>query len=544
MSIGQKMTTIADVIRFWSKRSDTLNLHEMVLAVAELTEYDLSGVESQLSEFGLHQMLALMATMLRHESEVTETLSLDEMIDLLIDLSGVATSNGKAFYDNLADAIAECDDKGTVKLYRDIDVGDLENVSIDKNITIDGRGHKITRSYAGGNFFDIKRNVTFNLCNLSAEFNSTPMENTHSEYAFIYGYGLSNSANINVTDCNLRSKRTVIFINNSSVGLTVKNSTITGSTSSISGKENSDISALYVYKGNSKVTIESGSKIRGYHGQAIHLHDTTESCKLTISNSDLSAYETPYGVIDVRNSSPKIDLKGKTTILMGGVIKPRASIRMRGSVLCDPTITLYDNVVTYAGSEGNIYYTKHGKRADFHIRFSDNYAGSWFTSLSTRSTAENCVIRFVSSLKNAGFYALVNKNIDAVNPMDLSGKDLTIKSATIVNSETGAVKSNPCRIYYNGFDCMLNISGTTILDITNLELLADHGSVFKLNGGEATVQTKSCIIQGNPILAGFTVGEDTFITYDTATRDALVAEGHYVEEIYDQDSVPCYSVVA
>ena len=557
MSIGQKMTTIADAIRFWSKRSDTLNLREMVLAVADLTGYNLSDVENQLGEFGLSQMLTLMATMLRDESGVTETLSLDEMAALILELSGVAISNGKAFYDNLADAIAECDDGGTVTLFRDIDVGNLENVSIEKSITLDGRSHTITRKTENGNLFIITEDgVTFNIQNIIADVTLA------SGAYFLYGNNIT--ADVNISDSDITATETVLFLRYATCNVTVNSSTLNAGLRNIqfnycSGNVEVNNSNLYggrseanaflIYDSDVNACIKS-SNLYGRNSPALSVRYSDVS--VLIDDSYVQADNTIYGAIDVHNCSPIVDLKNSTRIWIDSITN--ASIRMRGSQNCDPTITLYDNVVLTEGLEGHIYYTTYGERTGFHVRFATDYSGPAFTAMSTWNSSKNCVLALRYSLPEAAesySYVLVNRDVNYTAPILFENHSTYVQSATVVDAETGYEASSPRRIYYNGNGSMFYLqyyndpdyaNYFTHLELNDLYLLADHGTVFHFGTGKIHTHTRDCIVEGQEILTGFT-SEDIFITYDVATRDALVAEGHYVEELYDSNSVLYYSVV-
>ena len=375
--LNRKMSAIATAIRGCTDGSvDKLGLNGIIDELADLTGYDGAKLQNALQSESRDEKLTAMADIIRYGAALTKQLSLDEMALAIAQMSNAVVSNGKALYDTLDIAIAECDDGGTVTLLKDIDVGSLCNVSISKDLTIDGNGHSIKRSYAGENLFVIQESVTFNVCHLNVEFNSI------AKNWFIHSVDVS--SNVNITDCILKSERGVIFLDYSSGSLTVKNSTIQGSAS------------LYLLGGSPEVYIQNSS-VCGDNGQALYLSGTGAS--VTISDSSISANNTTLGAIDVRNCSPTIDLKGTTKILIDE--NTHASIRMRGSANCDPIITLYDDVKLTEGVRSHIYYTAYGKRMGFHVKFADGYQGAKYRVMSTTDSTRNCKIWLENSLDAA-----------------------------------------------------------------------------------------------------------------------------------------------
>lgn len=555
MSVKDKMTSISDAIRNLTLETAVLGLDEMIADTAEIMDYDLSEVEGHLSEMTLDEKLTVMADVIRYGTGLTKRLSLDDMADAITAFPTVAISNGKAFYDNLADAIAECDDGGTVTLFRDIDVGNLSNVSVDKSITLDGRNHTITRKTGSDTLFVItKDGVTFNIQSVIADVS------LGSEECFLYGNNIT--ADVNISDSDITATEIVLFLRYATCNVTVNSSTLNAGLRNIqfnycSGNVEvnnsnlyggrSDANAFLIFDSEVDVCIKS-SNLYGRNSPALSVRYSDIS--VLIDHSYVQADNTLYGAIDVHNCSPLIDLKNSTTIWIDSLTN--ASIRMRGSSNCDPTITLYDSVVLTEGLEGHIYYTTYGERTGFHVRFATDYSGPAFTAMSTWDSSKNCVLALRYSLPEAAesySYVLVNRDVDYTAPIVFENHVTYVQSAVTIDIETGYETSKPRRIYYNGDGSMFYLqyyddpdyaNYFTHLELNDLYLLADHGTVFYFGSGKIHTLTRNCVVEGQKVLTGFT-SEDIFITYDVTTRDALVAEGHYVEEIYDPNSVLYYS---
>lgn len=391
MNVKEKMTNVANAIRGLTLNSNPLSLNDMVIWLAKLTGYDISNVE--LSRITSDDKFTIMAESIRHATSVTRKLSLDDMAEIL---NAVVASDGKALYNTLEDAIVACDTGGTVTLLKDIDVGETSDVLIEKNITLDGHGHTLTREVEGGHLFVIKKSgVVLNVKNLKCGVNASV------DKAFIHANALS--ANLNIENCELNSNDVVVYFKNVNGNTSIKNSIVkskeqafqfnytTGTikilNSSLHGNSSTD-AVLHLYDSRSSISIEA-SQIFGCYAPAISLRYS--NVPVTISDSYIQAdYSNYLSAIDIHNCSPTVKLKGTSCIWIDSF--GHASIRMRGSQDCDPTITLYDNVVLTDGVRSPIYYTTYAYRTGFHVNFADSYQSAKYLVLSTTDNTSNCCV--------------------------------------------------------------------------------------------------------------------------------------------------------
>lgn len=405
MSVKEKMTAIADAIRNITLETAALGLDEMIAGTAGIMDYDLSEVEGQLPEMTLDEKLTAMADIIRQGAAFSKLLSLDEMARVITEFPNAVVSDGKAFYDTLDAAIAACDDGGTVTLLKDIDVGEMSDVLIEKDITLDGNGHTLTREVEGGHLFVIKKSgVVLNVKNLKCEVNASV------DKAFIHANALS--ANLNIENCELNSNEVVVYFRNVDGDTSIKNSTVkskeqvfqfnytTGTieilNSSLHGNSSTD-ATLHLYDSLSSVSIEA-SRMIGSYAPAISIRYS--NVPVTISDSYIQAGYTNYlGAIDIHNCSPTVNLKGTSYIWIDSLV--HASIRMRGSQNCDPIITLYDNATLTDGVRSHIYYTTYAYRTGFHVKFADGYTGAKYKVLSTTDSDLACQVWLEDNLSAA-----------------------------------------------------------------------------------------------------------------------------------------------
>lgn len=404
MSVNDKMTAIADAIRNITLETAALGLDEMIAGTAGIMDYDLSEVEGQLPEMTLDEKLTAMADIIRHGAAFSKLLSLDEMARVITEFPNAVVSDGKAFYDTLDAAIAACDDGGTVTLLKDIDVGDLSNVSVDKSITLDGRNHTITRKTGSDTLFVItKDGVTFNIQSVIADVSLGSGE------CFLYGNNIT--ADVNIIDSNITSTENVLFLRSSTCNVTVNSSTLNAGLRNIqfnycSGNVEvnhsnlyggrSDANAFLIYDSDVDACIKN-SNLYGRNSPALSVRYSDVS--VLIDNSYVQADNTIYGAIDVHNCSPWIDLKGSTKVTVDELT--HASIRMRGSQNCDPRITLYDNATLTDGVRSHIYYTTYAYRTGFHVKFADGYTGAKYKVLSTTDSDLACQVWLEDNLSAA-----------------------------------------------------------------------------------------------------------------------------------------------
>lgn len=404
MSVKEKMTAIADAIRNITLETAALGLDEMIAGTAGIMDYDLSEVEGQLPEMTLDEKLTAMADIIRHGAAFSKLLSLDEMARVITEFPNAVVSDGKAFYDTLDAAIAACEEGGTVTLLKDVDVGDLSNVSIDKSITLDGRSHTITRKTGSDTLFVItKDGVTFNIQNIIADVSLGSGE------CFLYGNNIT--ADVNISDSDITSTENVLFLHSSTCNVTVNSSTLNAGLRNIqfnycSGNVEvnhsnlyggrSDANAFLIYDSGINACIKN-SNLYGKDSPALSVRYSDIS--LLIDNSYVQADNTIYGAIDVHNCSPLIDLKGSTKVWVDALT--HASIRMRGSQNCDPIITLYDNVTLTEGVRSHIYYTTYAYRTGFHVKFADGYTGAKYKVLSTTDSDLACQVWLEDNLSAA-----------------------------------------------------------------------------------------------------------------------------------------------
>jgi hypothetical protein len=404
MSVKEKMTAIAEAIRTITLKGDALGLDGMITDLASVTEYSLADIEGRLPNMTLDEKLTALADVVRYGAAFEKRLSLDDMALIIAELRHAVASNGRDLFDTVDAAIAACEEGGTVTLLKDIDVGEMSDVLIEKDITLDGNGHTLTREVEGGHLFVIKKSgVVLNVKNLKCEFCASV------DKAFIHANALS--ANLNIENCELNSNEVVVYFRNVDGDTSIKNSTVkskeqvfqfnytTGTieilNSSLHGNSSTD-ATLHLYDSRSSVSIEA-SRMIGSYAPAISIRYS--NAPVTISDSHIQAGYTNLGAIDIHNCSPTIDLKGTTQILIDE--NTHASIRMRGSQNCDPIITLYDNATLTDGVRSHIYYTTYAYRTGFHVKFADGYTGAKYKVLSTTDSDLNCQVWLENTLTNA-----------------------------------------------------------------------------------------------------------------------------------------------
>lgn len=422
VSVKDKMTPLANAIRLCTATSDVLSFDEMLTAIADFVGYDISDTKDKLGNMSRVEKFTVMANIVRAATGKTHLLSLSEMAELIRSFASDVAKIGVRRYGSLEEAITVAKSGDTVTLLRDIDVGNLSNVSIDKSITLDGRNYTVTREVEGSHLFVIKQSgVALNVKNLKCEFCASVNK------AFIHANALS--ANLNIENCELNSNEVVVYLSNVDGDTSIKNSTVkskeqvfqfnytTGTieilNSSLHGNSSTD-ATLHFYDSRSSVSIEA-SRMIGSYAPAISIRYS--NVPVTISDSYVQADNTIYGAIDVHNCSPLIDLKGSTKVWVDALT--HASIRMRGSQNCDPIITLYDNVTLTEGVRSHIYYTTYAYRTGFHVKFADGYAGAKYKVLSTTDSNLACQVWLEDNLSAAFSHVGTVCTIDAAEAMAL-----------------------------------------------------------------------------------------------------------------------------
>ena len=422
VSVKDKMTPLANAIRLCTATSDVLSFDEMLTAIADFVGYDISDIKDQLWNMSRVEKFTVMANIVRAATGKTHLLSLSEMAELIRSFASDVAKIGVRRYGSLEEAITVAKSGDTVTLLRDIDVGNLSNVSIDKSITLDGRNHTITRKTGSDTLFVItKDGVAFNIQSVIADVSLGSGE------CFLYGNNIT--ADVNIIDSNIKSTENVLFLRHATCNVTVNSSTLNAGLRNIqfnycSGNVEvnnsnlyggrSDANAFLIYDSDVNACIKN-SILYGKDSPALSVRYSDIS--VLIDNSYVQADNTIYGAIDVHNCSPLIDLKGSTKVWVDALT--HASIRMRGSQNCDPIITLYDNVTLTEGVRSHIYYTTYAYRTGFHVKFADGYAGAKYKVLSTTDSNLACQVWLEDNLSAAFSHVGTVCTIDAAEAMAL-----------------------------------------------------------------------------------------------------------------------------